>query len=89
MSPKCPQAEDDHFRASVQWANSPGHIAGAYLPADIHVRHLRSMGEDVLWLWGDEHGAAITLRARRGDPPRNIIAYHVEMPKTSRDSTSL
>ena len=33
--------------SALPYANGPihlGHIAGAYLPADIHVRHLRSMG---------------------------------------------
>ena len=55
--------------SALPYANGPihlGHIAGAYLPADIHVRHLRSTGEDVLWICGsDEHGAAITLRAKK------------------------
>ena len=73
--------------SALPYANGPihlGHIAGAYLPADIHVRHLRSMGEDVLWICGsDEHGAAITLRAKKeGTTPREIVdTYHVEMQK--------
>jgi methionyl-tRNA synthetase len=57
-------------------------MAGAYLPADIYVRYLRSAGEDVLWVCGsDEHGAAITLRAKKdGTTPREIVdKYHVEM----------
>ncbi|MEY4134306.1 MAG: hypothetical protein RL386_656, partial [Bacteroidota bacterium] len=34
-----------------------GHLAGAYLPADIYVRYLRLMGRNVLWVCGsDEHG---------------------------------
>jgi methionyl-tRNA synthetase len=56
-----------------------GHLAGAYLPADIYVRYLRLMGEDVVWVCGsDEHGAAITLRAKKeGISPRDIIdKYH-------------
>ena len=70
---KTPQAEDDHFRASLrQRADSPRPHCRRLLPADIHVRHLRSMGEDVLWICGsDEHGAAITLRAKGGRPPRH------------------
>ena len=59
-----------------------GHIAGAYLPADIYVRYLRSMGENVVWVCGsDEHGAAITLRAKKdGTTPQEIVEkYHVEM----------
>ena len=73
--------------SALPYANGPihlGHIAGAYLPADIHVRHLRSMGEDVLWICGsDEHDAAITLRAKKeGTTPREIVdTYHVEMQK--------
>ena len=37
-----------------------GHLAGAYLPADIYVRYLRLMGREVVFVCGsDEHGAAI------------------------------
>ena len=73
--------------SALPYANGPihlGHIAGAYLPADIYVRHLRSAGEDVLWICGsDEHGAAITLRAKKeGTTPRDIVdTYHAEMQK--------
>ena len=59
-----------------------GHIAGAYLPADIYVRYLRSVGENVVWVCGsDEHGAAITLRAKNDNTtPQEIVdKYHVEM----------
>ena len=59
-----------------------GHIAGAYLPADIYVRYLRSVGENVVWVCGsDEHGAAITLRAKKdGTTPQEIVEkYHLEM----------
>ncbi len=56
-----------------------GHLAGAYLPADIFVRYLRLMGRDVVWVCGsDEHGAAITIRAKKeGISPQEIIdKYH-------------
>lgn len=56
-----------------------GHLAGAYLPADIYVRYLRGMGRDVVWVCGsDEHGAAITIRAKKeGISPQEIIdKYH-------------
>ncbi len=56
-----------------------GHLAGAYLPADIYVRYLRLLGKDVVWVCGsDEHGAAITIRAKKeGVPPQQIIdKYH-------------
>ncbi len=56
-----------------------GHLAGAYLPADIYVRYLRLLGKDVVFVCGsDEHGAAITIRAKKeGISPRDIIdKYH-------------
>ena len=68
--------------SALPYANGPlhiGHIAGAYLPADLYVRYLRMRGRDVVWVCGsDEHGAAITLRAKKeGISPREIIdRYH-------------
>lgn len=68
--------------SALPYANGPlhiGHIAGAYLPADIYVRYLRSLGKDVVYISGsDEHGAAITLRAKKeGTTPQEIIdKYH-------------
>ena len=68
--------------AALPYANGPlhiGHIAGAYLPADIYVRYLRLRGRDVAFICGsDEHGAAITLRAKKeGVKPEQIIdKYH-------------
>ena len=64
--------------SALPYANGPlhlGHLAGAYLPADIYARYLRLQGRDVLWVCGsDEHGAAITLRAKKdGTTPRAII----------------
>ena len=64
--------------AALPYANGPlhiGHIAGAYLPADIYVRCLRARGKEVLFVCGsDEHGAAITLRAlKEGVTPRAIV----------------
>ncbi len=76
--------------SALPYANGPihiGHIAGAYLPADIHARYLRSAGREVLWICGsDEHGAAITLRAKKeGVTPREIVdRYHVEMQDAFR-----
>jgi len=59
-----------------------GHVAGAYLPGDIRARFERMAGSDVVWVCGsDEHGAAITLRAKKdGVTPREIVdRYHQEM----------
>jgi len=51
--------------SALPYANGPlhiGHIAGAYLPADIFVRYLRMRKADVVYICGsDEHGAAITI----------------------------
>ena len=66
----------------MPYANGPlhiGHIAGAYLPADIYVRYRKSKKDDVLFICGsDEHGAAITLRAKKeGLSPKDIVdTYH-------------
>ncbi|MCC5946710.1 MAG: methionine--tRNA ligase [Bernardetiaceae bacterium] len=77
--------------AALPYANGPlhiGHLAGAYLPADIYVRYLRLKGEDVVFVCGsDEHGAAITLRAKKeGISPREIIdKYHSINQKSFED----
>lgn len=77
--------------AALPYANGPlhiGHIAGAYLPADIHVRSLRQRGKEVLFVCGsDEHGAAITLRAlKEGTTPRAIVdKYHALMGQAFTD----
>jgi len=77
--------------AALPYANGPlhiGHIAGAYLPADIYVRCLRARGQEVLFVCGsDEHGAAITIRAMKdGTTPRAIVdKYHAMMGKAFVD----
>lgn len=56
-----------------------GHIAGAYLPADIYVRYKRLRGEKVLYIGGsDEYGVPITLTAlKEGITPQAVIdRYH-------------
>jgi methionyl-tRNA synthetase len=55
-----------------------GHIAGAYLPADIYARFLRLRGERVLYVCGsDEHGVAITIAAeKKGVSPQEIIDHY-------------
>ncbi|GAB4492822.1 MAG: methionine--tRNA ligase [Saprospiraceae bacterium] len=74
--------------AALPYANGPlhiGHLAGAYLPADIYVRYLRLMGKDVVFVCGsDEHGAAITVKARKeGTTPREIVdKYHAMLKDT-------
>ena len=56
-----------------------GHVAGAYLPADIFVRYLRLKGEDVIYICGtDEHGTPISISAdKEGIPPLELVnRYH-------------
>ncbi|MCB9305317.1 MAG: methionine--tRNA ligase [Lewinellaceae bacterium] len=72
--------------AALPYANGPlhiGHLAGAYLPSDIYVRYLRLMGREVVFVCGsDEHGAAITVKARKeGTTPRAIVDKYHEMLK--------
>ena len=64
--------------AALPYANGPlhlGHIAGVYLPSDIFTRFLRMKNHDVTFICGsDEHGAAITLRAKKeGTTPKEIV----------------
>ena len=43
-----------------------GHMAGAYIPADIYVRYLRAAGNDVRFISGsDDNGGAIEISAFR------------------------
>ena len=70
--------------AALPYANGPlhlGHVAGVYLPADIFVRFLRLKGHDVVFICGsDEHGAAITLRAKKeGISPQEIVDKYNEI----------
>lgn len=68
--------------AALPYANGPlhlGHLAGVYIPADIYARFLRSNDRDIAFVCGsDEHGAAITLRAKKeGTTPQAIVdKYH-------------
>lgn len=77
--------------SALPYANGPlhiGHLAGAYLPADIFVRHLRLQKKDVVYVCGsDEHGAAITIKAKKeGTTPQAIIdQYHHQIKKSFED----
>ena len=77
--------------SALLYANGPlhiGHIAGAYLPADIYVRYLKGKGHDVAFICGsDEHGAAITLQAKKeGISPQGIVdKYHTINKKAFSD----
>lgn len=65
-----------------------GHLAGAYIPADIYVRYLRAQKRDVVFVCGsDEHGTAIPIQARKeGTTARAIIdKYHAAMKQDFED----
>ncbi|MBI4267916.1 MAG: methionine--tRNA ligase [Chloroflexi bacterium] len=55
-----------------------GHIAGAYLPADIFARFHRTRGNEVLMVSGsDQHGTPITLQAEKeGKTPKEVAAHY-------------
>jgi methionyl-tRNA synthetase len=62
-----------------------GHLAGAYLPADIFARYHRLAGNQILMVSGsDSHGTPITIRAdQEGVTPREIFErYHARFLET-------
>ena len=77
--------------AALPYANGLkhiGHLAGAYLPADIYVRYLRAQKRDVAFICGsDEHGTAIPIQAmKEGTTPRAIIdKYHALIKQNFAD----
>jgi methionyl-tRNA synthetase len=74
--------------SALPYANGPihlGHLAGAYLPADIYVRYHRLKGDDIVYICGsDEHGVPIMLRARaENKSPQEIVDLYHEQNKAS------
>ncbi len=64
--------------SALPYANGPlhlGHLAGAYLPADIYARFLRMNQQEVLFCSGtDEHGVPITITAEKmGITPMQVV----------------
>ncbi|MCL2281604.1 MAG: methionine--tRNA ligase [Dehalococcoidia bacterium] len=74
----------EHILIAVAWpyANSRlhlGHVAGAYLPADIFARYHRMKGNCVIMVSGsDQHGTPVTIRAEaEGKTPAEVAgSYH-------------
>ena len=73
-------SDGDHVLICVAWpyANGPlhlGHVAGCYLPPDIHARFERALGNRVLMVSGsDEHGTPITVSAEQeGIEPQDVV----------------
>jgi len=83
-----PNAEKILVTAALPYANGPlhlGHLAGAYIPADVYVRYQRMKGSDVLFICGsDEHGVPITIRADKENvtPQAIVDRYHNLMANT-------
>ena len=77
--------------AALPYANGPihiGHLAGAYIPADIYSRYLRLLQKDVVFICGsDEHGAAIPIRAKiEGTSPKKIVdKYHLNIKNSFKN----
>ncbi len=74
--------------AALPYANGPihiGHLAGAYLPADIYVRYLKSNQKDVIFICGsDEHGVPVTIRAKKeGVSIQQVVDKYDKMMRTS------
>lgn len=72
--------------SALPYANGPlhlGHLAGAYLPADLFVRYRRLKGDDIVYICGsDEHGVAITMAAEKeGISPQDVVNKFHEMNK--------
>jgi methionyl-tRNA synthetase len=63
--------------SALPYANGPkhiGHLAGAYIPADVYVRYLRLSGSDVVFVCGsDEHGTAIPNQALKENTTSQAI----------------
>ncbi|MDE3235953.1 MAG: methionine--tRNA ligase [Bacteroidota bacterium] len=65
-----------------------GHLAGAYIPADIYVRYLKAQQRDVVFVCGsDEHGTAIPIQAmKEGTTAQSIIdKYHPIIEQNFKD----
>lgn len=68
-----------------------GHIAGAYLPADIYVRFLRLQGVDTNFICGsDDYGVAIMLTAQKeGKSPADVASFYNAAQRTAFDALNI
>lgn len=74
--------------SALPYANGPvhiGHLAGAYLPADMYVRYLRLQGRDVVYVCGaDEYGVGIVMQAmKEGITPQEVVDRYYPMIRDS------
>jgi len=76
---------------ALPYGNGPihlGHLAGAYLPADIFVRYQKLRKQDIIYICGsDEHGVPITILAdQQGVTPQEIVdRFHKRNKKAFAD----
>ncbi len=82
--------------SALPYTNGPvhiGHLAGAYLPADIYARYARMRygNDNVLYICGsDEHGVPITIAAAREQlSPQDIVDRYHAIIKTSFDAIGI
>ena len=77
--------------SALPYTNGPlhiGHLAGAYIPADIFARFKRLTDNDVAYICGsDEHGVAISIKAKaEGKTIKEVIDKYHNLIKNSFDS---
>jgi methionyl-tRNA synthetase len=80
--------------SALPYANGPlhlGHLAGAYLPADIYVRYQRLKKRDVIYICGsDEHGVPITIAAEQMKiSPQEIVDKYHQLNKESFEKVGM
>ncbi len=88
-SPNAAELAPRNILVAVGWpyANGSlhlGHIAGAYLPADIFARYHRMIGNRVLMVSGsDQHGTPVTVRAENeARTPQEVVdEFHPEFKR--------
>ena len=74
----------------LPYANGKAHIGHlrTYVPADVYVRYLRLMGEDVLFICGSDcHGTPIVVNAEKeGVEPKELVdRYHEHFKKVFKE----
>ncbi len=74
----------------LPYANGKAHIGHlrTYVPADVYVRYLRLMGEDVLFICGSDcHGTPIVVNAEKeGISPKELVdRYHEHFQKIFKE----
>ena len=76
----------EHVLICVAWpyANGPlhlGHVAGCYLPPDIHARYERAKGNRVLMVSGsDEHGTRLLLQLKLWEYLHKMLLTNTTLP---------